>query len=75
MRKAIAALTAVAALALASPAFAIHDARIDADNCAPGFAQAVGDPALGKANTAFSNSVLLAHYRGDPNCFASGRPF
>jgi hypothetical protein len=75
MRTVIAAMTAVAVLALPSPAFAIHDGRIDADNCAPGFANAVGDPALGTANNAFSNTILAVHYSGAPQCNATGRPF
>jgi hypothetical protein len=80
MRKVIAAATAVAALALASPAFAIHDLPLDADDCAPGHANAVGDPSVAagnptRPNTTFSNTVLAARYRGDPNCSATGRPF
>ena len=77
MRKVIAALTTVAALALAAPAFAIHDGVLTfvsgppnsvGVGCTPDNAKAIGHPATGKANTAFSNMVLAAHNDASPNC-------
>jgi len=67
MRRVIAGVTVVAALALAAPAFAIHDNFILADECAPPNAEAVGHPA-GSPNRGVSNAMLAEHYSGKPNC-------
>ena len=67
MRRVIAGVTVVAALALAAPAFAIHDNFILADECAPPNAEAVGHPA-GSPNRGVSNATLAEHYSGKPNC-------
>jgi hypothetical protein len=78
MRKLITAVIVAAALAIpATPAFAIHDGRLTfvsglpddvGVGCNPDNTEAIGHPATGKANTAFSNTVLLVHNFADPNC-------
>jgi len=73
MRKAIAALTAVAALALASPALAIHDPNVPAGVCANSPA-AVGIPSFTAGNVSdhrdlsFSNAVLAEHNNAVAQC-------
>jgi hypothetical protein len=61
------AITA-AVLSVSVPAFAIHDPNVPAGICATSFSQAVGHPATGKANTAFSNTVIAVHNNADPPC-------
>jgi hypothetical protein len=68
----IAAGVIVGALGVASPAFAIHDPNVPAGNCATSFSEAVGHPATGKAQTAFSNTVIAAHNNADPPCQQAG---
>jgi hypothetical protein len=61
MRKILILGAIVVALALPAPAFAIHDGQMPfVGNCSDGHgnSQAIGTPATGKANTAFSNTVL-----------------
>jgi len=55
-------------LSVSVPAFAIHDPNVPAGNCATSFSQAVGHPATGKAQTAFSNTVIAVHNNADPPC-------
>ena len=54
----IAAGVITAALSVASPAL----------DCAAPNSQAVGHPATGKAQTAFSNTVIAEHNHAQPNC-------
>jgi hypothetical protein len=62
----------VGALAVpAAPAFAIHDPNVPAGVCSNPDSQAVGHPATGKANTAFSNTVIAEHNNASPNCPAA----
>ncbi|HLM31019.1 MAG TPA: hypothetical protein VK326_05105 [Solirubrobacterales bacterium] len=70
MRKLIAAAIVTAALAVpATPAFAIHDRTgMPGAVCSNPASQAVGHPATGHANTAFSNTVLAEHNHASPNC-------
>lgn len=69
MRKILIAAGAIAAaLSVASPALAIHDPNVPAGNCATDFSEAVGHPATGKAQTAFSNTVIAVHNNADPPC-------
>jgi hypothetical protein len=78
MRKLITGVIVIAALAVpATPAFAIHDGRLTfvsgppgsvGVGCTPDNAEAIGHPATGKANTAFSNGILAVHNNADPNC-------
>ena len=69
MRKLIAGVTVVAALAVpVAPAFAIHDPNVPAGVCSNPDSQAVGHPATGLANTAFSNTVLAERNTADPSC-------
>jgi hypothetical protein len=76
MRKAIAALTAVAALALASPAFAIHDPFVPAGDCAPTDSNAVGhgtdghpnQPNRGVSNTFALPMAAQANAQGSNHC-------
>jgi hypothetical protein len=59
----------VGALAVpATPAFAIHDPNVPAGVCSNPESEAVGHPATGKANTAFSNTVIAAHNNASPSC-------
>jgi hypothetical protein len=59
----------VGALAVpAAPAFAIHDPNVPAGVCSNPDSQAVGHPATGKANTAFSNTVIAEHNNASPKC-------
>jgi hypothetical protein len=59
----------VGALAVpAAPAFAIHDPNVPAGVCSNPESEAVGHPATGKANTAFSNTVIAEHNNASPNC-------
>jgi hypothetical protein len=44
--------------AVAGTAYGIHDPNVPAGDCANPDSQAVGHPATGKANTAFSNGIL-----------------
>ena len=64
----IASAVATAVLAVPVPAFAIHDPNVPAGNCATSFSEAVGHPATGLANTAFSNTVIAEHNNADPPC-------
>jgi hypothetical protein len=70
MRRLIAGvIVAAAALAVsAAPAFAIHDPNVPAGVCSNPDSEAVGHPATGKANTAFSNTVLAEHNNASPRC-------
>jgi hypothetical protein len=68
VRKLALATVAAAVLGAAAPAYAIHDPNVPAGECAPDSSQAVGHPALGKANTAFSNTILAVRNTADPNC-------
>lgn len=70
MRKLIAGvIVAAAALAVsAAPALAIHDPNVPAGVCSNPGSEAVGHPATGKANTAFSNTVLAEHNNASPRC-------
>ena len=70
MRKFIVGAIVAAALAVpATPAFAIHDATgMPGAVCSNPGSQAVGHPATGKAQTAFSNTVLLQHNHASPPC-------
>ena len=71
MRKLILGVIVVGALAVpAAPTFAIHDPNVPAGNCSADQSQAVGHPAFGKANTAFSNGILAALDIQDPSCAA-----
>jgi hypothetical protein len=64
----IAAGVIAATLSVAGPAYAIHDPNVPAGDCATSFSQAVGHPATGKAQTAFSNTVIAVHNNADPHC-------
>ena len=69
MRKLILGVIAAVALAVpAAPAFAIHDPNIPAGVCSNPASEAVGHPATGKANTAFSNTVLQVRNNANPHC-------
>ena len=72
MRKLITGAIVAAALAVpATPAFAIHDPNIPAENCSgpnPGNSQAVGHPAIGIANLGNSNNVLPDANNATPRC-------
>jgi hypothetical protein len=70
MRKLIAGVVIVAAALLvpAAPAFAIHDPNVPAGVCSNPDSQAVGHPATGLANTAFSNTVIAEHNNATPSC-------
>jgi len=70
MKKLIAGVIVVAALAVpATPAFAIHDGTgMPGAVCSDPDSQAVGHPATGLANTAFSNTVLADRNHADPSC-------
>lgn len=70
MRKLITGVVIGAAVALvpAAPAFAIHDPNVPAGVCSNPDSEAVGHPATGKANTAFSNTVLAVRNNADPHC-------
>jgi hypothetical protein len=70
MRKLIAGvIVAAAALVVsAASAFAIHDPNVPAGVCSNPDSEAVGHPATGKANTAFSNTVLAEHNNASPRC-------
>jgi hypothetical protein len=63
-----AVIAAAAVLVPAAPAFAIHDPNVPAGFCSNPHSQAVGHPATGKANTAFSNTVIALHNNADPPC-------
>jgi hypothetical protein len=62
-KKLITGAIVAAALAVpATPAFAIHDGTgMPGAVCSNPNSQAVGHPATGLANTAFSNTVLAEH--------------
>ena len=70
MRKLITGVVIVAAALLvpAAPAFAIHDPNVPAGVCSNPDSEAVGHPATGKANTAFSNTVIAEHNNATPSC-------
>ncbi len=70
MRKLITGVVIVAAALLvpAAPAFAIHDPNVPASVCSNPDSEAVGHPATGKANTAFSNTVIAQHNNASPSC-------
>jgi len=70
MKKLITGAIVAAALAVpATPAFAIHDGTgMPGAACSNPDSEAVGHPATGKANTAFSNTVLAQHNFAEPNC-------
>ena len=52
----------------AASAGAIHDPNVPAGERSNPNSQAVGHPATGKANTAFSNTVLAEHNNAHPHC-------
>ena len=64
-------IVAAGVLVPAAPAFAIHDPNVPAGICSNPDSEAVGHPATGKANTAFSNTVIAAHNNADPACPAN----
>ena len=70
MRKMLIAGVVAAALSVpATPAFAIHDGTgMPAAVCSNPDSQAIGHPATGKAQTAFSNEILKEHNKADPRC-------
>lgn len=70
MKKLITGAIVAAALAVpATPAFAIHDGTgMPGAVCSNPGSQAVGHPATGHAQTAFSNTVLNTHNNASPNC-------
>lgn len=70
MRKLIVAgvIVAVALAVPAAPAFAIHDPNVPAGVCSNPDSEAVGHPATGLADTAFSNTVLAEHNNASPRC-------
>jgi hypothetical protein len=69
MRKKLIGGMIVVALAVpATPAFAIHDPNVPGGVCSNPDSQAVGHPATGKANTAFSNTVLAVRNNASPSC-------
>jgi len=68
MRKLALATVATAVLAAAAPAYAIHDPNVPAGECAAENSQAVGHPAFGLANTAFSNTILAVRNNAEPRC-------
>ena len=70
MKKLITGAIVAAALAVpATPAFAIHDGTgMPGAVCSNPDSQAVGHPATGKANTAFSNTILAVHNNASPRC-------
>jgi hypothetical protein len=70
MRKLIVGLLIVVGLLAvpAAPAFAIHDPNVPAGVCSNPDSEAVGHPATGKANTAFSNTVIAEHNNASPDC-------
>jgi hypothetical protein len=69
MRKLITGVIVAAALVMsAAPAYAIHDPNVPAGVCSNPDSEAVGHPATGKANTAFSNTVLAEHNNASPHC-------
>ena len=67
-RKMLIAGLIAAALSMPAPAFAIHDAFVPAGDCSNPGSQAIGHPATGKAQTAFSNTVIAAHNTATPPC-------
>ena len=67
-RKMLIAGLIAAALSVPAPAFAIHDPNVPAGVCSSPNSQAVGHPALGKAQTAFSNTVIAEHNNATPPC-------
>jgi hypothetical protein len=70
MRKLITGVIVGAAVAVvpAVPAFAIHDPNVPAGVCSNPDSEAVGHPATGLANTAFSNTVIAEHNNASPPC-------
>ena len=70
MRKLIGGVIVAAAALVMSAASvaAIHDPNVPAGECSNPNSQAVGHPATGIANTAFSNTVLAEHNNADPHC-------
>jgi hypothetical protein len=64
----IAAGLIVGTLSVAGPAYAIHDPNVPAGVCSNPDSQAVGHPATGKAQTAFSNTVIAERNNADPHC-------
>jgi hypothetical protein len=63
------AIVAAALAAPATPAFAIHDGTgMPGAVCSNPDSQAVGHPATGKAQTAFSNEILAKHNNASPHC-------
>ena len=70
MRKLPAGAVVAAALVVvpAVPAFAIHDPNVPAGTSADPDSEALGHPATGKANTAFSNTVIAEHNNASPRC-------
>jgi hypothetical protein len=54
--------------AAAGTAYGIHDPNIPAGDCSNPDSQAVGHPATGKANTAFSNTILNALELDNTHC-------
>jgi len=68
MRKLAVATALAGILVAAPPAYAIHDPNVPAGDCAPPNSQAVGHPATGLAQTAFSNTILAVHNNADAQC-------
>ena len=64
----IAAGLIVGTLSVAGPAYAIHDPNVPAGVCSNPDSQAVGHPATGKAQTAFSNTVIAVRNNAHPPC-------
>ena len=64
-------IVAAGVLVPAAPAFAIHDPNVPAGICSNPDSEAVGHPATGLANTAFSNTVIAEHNNADPACPAN----
>jgi hypothetical protein len=64
----IAAGLIVGTLSVAGPAYSIHDPNVPAGVCSNPDSQAVGHPATGKAQTAFSNTVIAEHNNAEPRC-------
>jgi hypothetical protein len=70
MRKLLTGVIVGVALAVvpAVPALAIHDPNVPAGVCSNPDSEAVGHPATGLANTAFSNTVIAEHNNASPPC-------
>lgn len=74
MRKKLIGVVIVLALAVPASAFAIHDPNVPAGFCSNPDSEAVGHPATGLANTAFSNTVLALVNNASPPCHFAPPP-